>query len=116
MVEQTAGIEMDVREGLAILRPWGTLDIGGAEQIRPHIDVMLGSGHRSILVDLQHVHFIDASGLRELLRVRDLIRAQGGQVSIINGRPQVKRFLDVIGRLGCGMMLRSPSSLGANPI
>jgi stage II sporulation protein AA (anti-sigma F factor antagonist) len=100
MGEPTAGIEMDVRDGLAILRPWGALDLEGSTTIRPQLDQLIRAATaRSFLVDLQQVNFLDVSGLRELLRVRDSIRSMGGQISIINGKPHVRRLLAIIGRV-----------------
>lgn len=110
MENPTAGIHLEIEDDVAVLRPWGTLDIEGAEQIRSQVDGLLGLDCDSVLLDLQHVGFMDASGLKELLRMRDAVRARGGALSVVNGKPQVRRFMDVVGHAAGRNLHHVPAS------
>lgn len=98
-----AGVELDINDdNVAVLRPWGELDVVGAAAIRPKLDELTTRHTRQVLLDLQKVSFLDGSGLQELIRVFHHVRALGGRVSIINGRPEVEKLLTVT---GCNRML-----------
>src|SRR5689334_22108373 len=97
-----AGVELDINDNVAVLRPWGDLDVVGAAAIRPKLEELTNGHTRQLLLDLQKVSFLDGSGLQELLRVFQHVRSLGGRVSIINGRPEVERLLTVT---GCNRML-----------
>ena len=99
MAEPAAGVEVDLLEGVTVVRPWGALDIAGAAVIRPRLEEALSGPSQSFLIDMQEVKFLDASGLREIIRVRDHVASRGGQMSVINGKPQVRRILEVLGRV-----------------
>lgn len=97
MGDQPAGIELDVHEQTAIMKPWGVLDVNGSAAIRPLMDNAVDSGANSFLFDLDHVSFLDGAGLQELLRFREAVNRRGKRLSIINGRPQVRRLFSVTG-------------------
>lgn len=113
MGEPSAGVEVDLLEGLTVVRPWGALDITGAALIRPQLEQALNGSSRLFLIDMGRVHFLDGSGLKEIMRARDLIRSRGGQMSVINGKPHIRRLLDVVGRVGARLPQWSLHALAA---
>lgn len=97
MGETAAGLDLDLHERVAILKPWGVLDVNGSAAIRPLMDDAAKSTAEHFLFDLGDVSFLDGSGLKEIVRFGEAISSRGGRISLINGRPQVQRLLSVTG-------------------
>ena len=53
------------------------------------------NGHRAALVDLGELTFCDISGVRELVRLHQALRAQLGAVTFRNATPVVRRVVDL---------------------
>lgn len=97
MGDAAAGIDVDLKDDVAILKPWGTLDLTGTTAIRTAIDTALTMQAGHFLIDLENVTFLDGAGLTELMRFREAIGLRGGKMSVINGRPQAQRLFWVTG-------------------
>lgn len=97
MGNQAAGLDLDMRDHTAIVRPWGVLDLGGSAVIRPLMDEAADSAASHFLFDLDRVSFLDGSGLQELLRFNAAVRQRGKRLSIINSGAQVRRLFLVTG-------------------
>ncbi len=99
MGEPLAGLQLDFQNDVAVLKPWGTLDLMGAAAIRPFLDEAAAAPCREYLVDMGGVSFIDGSGVRELMRVVDAAYNKGARMSIVNGSPRTKRLFALTGFL-----------------
>jgi len=107
--ESMAGLTYDLKDDIAVLKPWGTLDLEGAAQIRGALDEAASKPATRYLVDMQEVQFIDGSGLRELMRTLETVRARGARMSVINSKPQFARLLVLT---GANRRLDPPGPLG----
>lgn len=80
------------------MRLEGELDLHGAEVFREKVDVALeASGVKHILLNLEHVTFIDSSGLGVILGRYKRVSTLGGQMALANVQPQVTRILELSG-------------------
>jgi anti-sigma B factor antagonist len=50
-----------------------------------------------VVLDLQPLQFIDSTGLRAILSLRERCRESGQQFAVTRGSPQVQRLLDITG-------------------
>lgn len=55
----------------------------------------LGAGSRHIMIDCEHLEFVDSAGLESWLRVRDEAGQRSGQVRLINPDPSVVKILEI---------------------
>jgi len=84
-VEQPAAVLPAIVDGdVAMLRPCGEFDIANQRDLGAAIHDAIISGHRSIIVDLREVTFIDASTIHMLLRNQRLAESRGCGLSLIN--------------------------------
>jgi anti-sigma B factor antagonist len=58
----------------------------------------LPEGQR-VVIDAAGLGFIDSSAISELLRVRQVVVDNGGDVSIVNAGASVRRVLEITGLL-----------------
>lgn len=94
-VECSAGLDYDVSDQTATVRPWGVLDVCGTASIRPQMESALGLSVNHFLFDLSRVSFLDGSGLQELMRFRDAVFERGARMSVVNGGSSFLRLLSI---------------------
>jgi len=91
-------LEITQREmnGIYLLALKGRL-VFGDESIgfRTTIDNLLASGASRIVVNLEHVHYVDSAGLSSLIGAHRRTKAQGGQLKLSNLGPNLKRALEL---------------------
>ncbi len=80
---------------IAVIAPAGDIDIAAVPSLRDQVDGLIDAGTRRILVNCQHVAFIDSTGVAFLLtRARELM-CRDGMLSLVNASPAVARFLQI---------------------
>lgn len=81
--------------GRAVLRPEGRLDLVSAARLRAAVEEAVTAGHRSVVVDLAGVAFIDSSGLGMLVAGLKHARQAGGELRIAAPGDQVRTVLSL---------------------
>jgi len=66
---------------------------------------------KAIVLDLQHLQFIDSTGLRILLAAQERCQEQGQQFAITQGSEQVQRLLSITGVSAHLRTLATPDEL-----
>ncbi|MGE0230103.1 MAG: STAS domain-containing protein [Dehalococcoidia bacterium] len=79
----------------AVLRLNGRLDLGCAVEVKTSILRAVEDGQPFVVVDLEHVPFIDSSGLGALIGGLRAARAAGGDLRIANAGPQARMILEL---------------------
>jgi stage II sporulation protein AA (anti-sigma F factor antagonist) len=77
--------------GERLLRLEGELDLAAAPELRRRFDTV-GS---AVVVDLEHVTFIDSAVLKELLRARAELAERGARLVLAGVPAPVRRLLDL---------------------
>ena len=75
--------------------PTGELDLATAEQVEREVRELRASGFRQVVIDLRRLTFIDSSGLRMLITLRNDARRDGHVLKLVPGRPDVQRLFDL---------------------
>jgi anti-sigma B factor antagonist len=72
-------------EGIVILELHGRL-VAGSESgdFRREITQLLSTGHKSIILDMKHLGFIDSTGLGTLVVAHTQLQKAGGSVKLLN--------------------------------
>ncbi|MFF7726334.1 STAS domain-containing protein [Streptomyces sp. NPDC008001] len=83
--------------GAIIIELHGELDILAEQELGPRVDALTERGRADIVIDLRQVTFLDASGLRLLLRARHRMLCRGGRLRVVRGVPRVARVMRVAG-------------------
>ena len=96
--EVTVPLEITQREmnGIYLLALRGRLILGEESSgFRATVDNLLSSGARKIVVNLEHVHFVDSAGLGALIEAHRKTKAQGGRLRLSNLGPKFKQALEL---------------------
>jgi anti-anti-sigma factor len=73
----------------------GELDLATADAVADRLRA-LRERHATVLLDLDELSFIDASGLRVLLTAAHDARNDGWAFALTRGSPQVRRLFDLL--------------------
>jgi anti-sigma B factor antagonist len=91
----------------------------GNVRLREIVHDLLGKDNKKILLNLGEVHYVDSSGMGELVRVYTTIRSQGGEVRLVNLSGRIRGLLQMT-RLNAVFQIESDeasaiASFGATP-
>ena len=74
----------------------GRITIGeGTVTIRDNLQKLLDAGNSKFLLNLEHVDYIDSSGLGELVTAFTTVRNSGGQLKLVNLTKRLKDLLQI---------------------
>ena len=96
--EETVPLEITQRElnGIYLLALRGRLVLGEESSgFRTTVDNLLSSGATRIVVNLEHVNYVDSAGLGALIEAHRKVKAQGGRLKLSNMRPNFKHALEI---------------------
>ena len=83
-------------QGSIVLKIAGELDIATSPRLEQELDKLLAAGEMNVVVDLEAVGFMDASGVGALLSGADRAREAGGAIQLLRPSPRVLRVLDIL--------------------
>jgi anti-sigma B factor antagonist len=95
---QGAGIIIEgTRNGVALVRLSGELDMANVPRVEEAVDRCLEDGAASIALDLSGVTFIDSGGIHALIRTRKLTGDRGGQLYLVGATGELRRLFTLLG-------------------
>jgi anti-sigma B factor antagonist len=71
-------------EGVTVLALKGRITVGEVTPVREKITQLLAAGHNQIVLDLQHVDYIDSTGLGNLVISYTQVKKAGGALKLLN--------------------------------
>ena len=92
------GLEITTREfgRVVVVDVVGNLTTSdGRTQLRDHIHVLSGTGHKRFLVNLAGVDYVDSSGMGELVRCFSTVRQRGGEMKLVQVNKRVADLLQM---------------------
>ncbi|KNB52439.1 STAS domain-containing protein [Streptomyces caatingaensis] len=90
----------------------GEIDILAEQQLGPRIEALAGRCRADLVIDLRGVTFLDASGLRLLLRARNRAVRCGGRLRVVRGGPRVTKVFRVVQLEAAFSWLDAPPGTG----
>ncbi len=91
------GVTGEQRGDAAYLRVSGEIDIATAPLLDERLRAAQSNGYTGIVVDLEHVTFMDASGVRSLLRAAEEARRNDKTFATVKTPAIVSRVLQITG-------------------
>jgi anti-sigma B factor antagonist len=107
--------EVDPHRASVFVRPVGELDLATAPIVDAQLSELVAAGFTSVVLDLRELRFLDSTGLRLLLAWDARSRAQGFDLTVIQGPAPVQRVIDVAGVAHLLPLRHRQSSTGAPP-
>ncbi len=83
--------------GAVVMELAGELDILAEQVLGPRVEALAGRCRGDLVVDLRAVTFLDASGVRLLLRARSRAARTGARLRVVRGGPMVTKVIRMSG-------------------
>ncbi len=111
-----AGLQLRERGGRATrqLSLSGELDLADARVLETAVTRACIEGVLLLSLDLEALTFIDASGLRAILRARAMCQEHGAELTVAPGEGAARRLLELTGTFE--LLTRAPVRLPAAPV
>ena len=81
----------------AAVGPRGELDLASVDELTQEVEDLWAAGSRRVLIDLTALEFIDSSGLRSLLDLREAAASDGHELALRSGPSVVQRIFELTG-------------------
>jgi anti-sigma B factor antagonist len=75
----------------------GELDLASGPELEAELDQVSGPEIKLLVIDLRKLGFMDSTGLSILVRAHQRLAAEGCEMGLVKGAPQVQRLLDLTG-------------------
>jgi anti-anti-sigma factor len=86
-------------DGIAVISVAGELDVSNHQRLRRCLSEVADAGLNEIILDVEHLTFMDSTGLSVLVACHNRMEGDGGTFSILAPTHIVKRLFDVTGQL-----------------
>ena len=80
---------------ITVLTLSGEYTADDTEQFRRAVDERRRMGVRDVLIDCEHLEFIDSSGLESWVRLQEALGVEGGQFRLVNPEETVRKILEL---------------------
>lgn len=92
-------LEVSERDGWSVLEVGGEIDVATAPRLREQLISLVNSEQFRIVVDLQHVDFIDSTGLGVLIGALKRVRTHDGDLALACSEPRILKVFEITGLL-----------------
>ena len=92
------GLEIETfapREGLALVRVYGEVDVGTAPRLKQELFRVLDEGRLKVIVNLSEVAYLDSTGLGVLISGFTRALKRGGDLRLVCVSEPILRILEV---------------------
>ncbi len=77
----------------------GSLDSDTAPSLDQRLDLILAGKTNRLVFDMSKLNFVSSAGLRVIFKAQKNVEAQGGEVVMVNLRPQVEKVFEIVKQL-----------------
>jgi len=74
----------------------GSLDSETAPSLEAKLDPILSGGVTRLVFDMSALEFISSAGLRIVFKAQKQVESRGGEVAMVNLRPQVEKVFEIV--------------------
>ncbi|WP_406829412.1 anti-sigma factor antagonist [Pedococcus sp. KACC 23699] len=82
---------------VTIVHVAGEIDVYTAPLLREVLDKQVAAGRTTLVVDLEHVTFMDSTGLGVLVGRLKLVRGQNGSLRIVSAQDRILKVFKITG-------------------
>tara|TARA_B100001142_G_C14139843_1_gene580238 strand:+ start:17 stop:394 length:378 start_codon:yes stop_codon:yes gene_type:complete len=92
-------IDVSDSKSIPAIRVRGEIDIYTCGELRKTLAATLENSSHDFLLNLEHVQYIDSTGLGTIAHSAQQIQASNGKIYVVCTKPQIKKIFEVSGLL-----------------
>jgi len=92
-------INVNDSKSIPAIRVRGEIDIYTCGELRKTLATTLENSSHDFLLNLEHVQYIDSTGLGTIAHSAQQIQASNGKIYVVCTKPQIKKIFEVSGLL-----------------
>ena len=92
-------LDVSTRGDWSVVAVGGEIDVATAPRLREQLITLVNDGRHHIVVDLEHVDFIDSTGLGVLISGLKRVRMHDGRFALVCTEPRVLKVFEITGLL-----------------
>ena len=96
-VQDTFSVSVQPDSDEVAVLPAGELDLASVDKVEHRVRELRSAGCRHVVLDLRHVAFLDSTGLRLLMRLRNDAARDGHDLTLVPGKREVARVFELTG-------------------
>jgi anti-anti-sigma factor len=74
----------------------GSMNLDNSSELSLFVKTALRGGVRRLLINLEHLSYIDSSGIGLIIQIRKLFKAAGGRFALLNVPPKINEAFDLV--------------------
>ena len=82
-------------DGFVVVEVSGEVDVYTATALREALNEVVDNGQNHVIVNMEHVKYMDSSGFGTLLSVMKRVRPDGGSVNLVSCNNAIDRMLKI---------------------
>ncbi len=83
--------------GRMVVELAGEIDVHTAPLLRENVSNLLGAGHHHLVVDMEHVDFLDSTGLGVLVGGLKRVRVHDGSLHLVCTQEKILKIFEITG-------------------
>ena len=83
--------------GRTVVEVGGEIDVYTAPVLRERLNDLVGDGHHHLVVDMEHVDFLDSTGLGVLVGGLKRVRSYDGTLSLVCSQEKILKVFRITG-------------------
>lgn len=83
--------------GLTCVALQGDLHFGCARAVKEYLTGILSEQKKDLVLDLEHVNYIDSTGIGVLMQIHIHAKGAGGHLYLVAAKPEIQRLLQITG-------------------
>lgn len=97
--------------GTFIVKPSGSLDTNTYQLLDNKVNMLLEVSPKLIVFDLEELDYISSMGVRSIARAKKELKKHGGEVVLLNLKPQIEKVFNIIKALPKEQIFRDINEL-----
>ncbi|MDQ2817687.1 MAG: STAS domain-containing protein [Candidatus Eremiobacteraeota bacterium] len=89
--------QLDGQRDISVVDLNGEIDVYTSPKVKETITDLIDQGHYTLVINLEHVRYIDSTGLGVLIGGLKRVREHSGTVNLVCTNPQIKKIFDITG-------------------
>jgi len=85
------------RNGISVIELSGRCDLQDYDNLNEHLNKIVETGEKKLILDLSSLHFINSAGLRAIIVTVQKMSSAGGSVAFCNVNETIEKLFSITG-------------------